>query len=141
MQDFARYNIRYNRLMTPEQKLYYGVITRHPGHRIEVPGTVPMLLPRPGNIRQIVLDYKDMGAEDNGKPEDVHGIEIRWAILDHVPAGVVELTHSSFATRHPFRITFREEDRGKTVYFAGRWEIQRGGEKGKFGPIASAVIP
>jgi hypothetical protein len=141
MQDFANTSIRYNKKMTPEQKLDYGVVTRGPGHRIEVPSTVPELNPRPGNVREIILDYQDVGADSNGKPEDVHGIEIRWAILDHVPSGVEELIHSSFATRHPFRISFREGDRGKTVYFAARWEIQRGGEKGKFGPIVSAVIP
>jgi hypothetical protein len=141
MRDFARYNIRFNRLMTPEQKLYYGVRTWHKGHRIEVPGTVPALSPRPGNIRQIIMDYKDVGADRNGKPKGVHGIEIRWAILDHLPSGEEELIHSSFDTRHPFRITFREEDRGKTVYFMARWEIQRAGEKGKFGPVTSAVIP
>jgi hypothetical protein len=30
---------------------------------------------------------------------------------------------------------------GKTVYFAGRWEIEREGQKGDFGPIASAIVP
>jgi hypothetical protein len=38
-------------------------------------------------------------------------------------------------------ITFREEDRGKTVYFAGRWEIEREGRKGDFRPIVSAIVP
>jgi hypothetical protein len=30
---------------------------------------------------------------------------------------------------------------GKTVYFAGRWEIEREGQKGDFGPIVPAVMP
>jgi hypothetical protein len=30
---------------------------------------------------------------------------------------------------------------GKTVCFAGRWEINREGLKGDFGPIVSAVVP
>jgi hypothetical protein len=139
---FAAHYIRYNEKMTEIQKYeLLGVRTWHPGHPIGAPGSVPELSPRPGHIRQIIVYYKVLGAERWGKPPKVHGIEIRWAFLDHPPADIAELTNSSFDTRHPFRITFREEDRGKTVYFAGRWEIEREGEKGDFGPIVSAIVP
>jgi hypothetical protein len=143
IENFAAHYVRYNEKMTETQKYeLLGVRTWHPGHPIEVPGSVPELSPRPGHIRQIIVEYKVLGAEHWGKPPKVHGIEIRWAFLDHPPTDIeAELTNSSFDTRHPFRITFREEDRGKTVYFAGRWEIEREGEKGDFGPIVSAIVP
>jgi hypothetical protein len=143
IEHFAAHSVRYNEKMTETQKYeLLGVRTWHPGHPIEVPGTVPELSPRPGHIRQIILEYKDLGAEHPGKPDKVHGIEIRWAFLDHPPVDIeAELTNSSFDTRHPFRVTFTEEDRGKTVYFAGRWEIEREGEKGDFGAIVSAIVP
>lgn len=142
IEHFAAYDVRFNEKMTEVQKLeLLGVRTRHPGHPIDVPSTVPEFEVRPSHIRQIVLGYKDSGSERWGKPPKVHGIEIRWAILDHPPAGIGELTNSSFDTRHPFKITFDEQDRGKTVYFAGRWEIEREGQKGDFGPIVQAIIP
>jgi hypothetical protein len=103
---------------------------------------VPELSAYAGHICQVIVNYKDMGAEHWGKPKKVHGIEIRIGILDHPPTDIeTEMTISAFDTRHPFRKTFREEDRGKTVYFAGRWEIEREGQKGDFGPIVSAIIP
>ncbi|MDR1248572.1 MAG: hypothetical protein LBK63_04635, partial [Treponema sp.] len=140
---FAAYYVRFNEKMTETQKFeLLGVRTRHPGHPIEVPGSVPELIARPGHIRQIILYYREAGAERWGKPDKVIGIEIRWAFLDHPPADIeAELTNSALGTRHPFRVTFKEEDRGKTVYFAARWEIQRDGLKGDFGAIVSAIVP
>jgi hypothetical protein len=140
---FAAHYVRFNEKMTETQKYeLLGVRTRHPGHPIEAPDTVPELSPRPGHVRQIIVDYKDAGSEHHGKPSKVHGIEIRWAFLAHPPVDIEgELVNSAFDTRHPFHITFKEEDRGKTVYFAGRWEIEREGQKGAFGTIAEGVVP
>jgi hypothetical protein len=143
IEHFAAYQVRFNEKMSETQRHeLLGVRTWHPGRRIEVPGTVPELSVRLGHLREIILEYKDLGAERNGKPDKVHGIEIRWAFLDRPPVDVeAELFNSAFDTRHPFRITFKEEDRGKTVYFAARWEIEREGGKGKFGPVTSAIVP
>jgi hypothetical protein len=139
---FANTSIRFNQSMSEAQRLdLFGVVTRHPGSSIPAPTTVPELSAGPGHIRQIVLEYRDQGSAKRGKPPKVHGIEIRWAILDHPPTGVELLANSAFDTRHPFTISFGEEDRGKTVYFAGRWEISREGEKGDFSAIVAAVIP
>jgi hypothetical protein len=38
-------------------------------------------------------------------------------------------------------LVFTEADRGKRVYMAGRWEINREGLKGLFGEIVSVFIP
>jgi hypothetical protein len=143
IEHFAAYSVRYNENMTEIQKYeILGVRTRHPGHPINVPGTVPELSTRPGHIGQVIVEYKDLGAEHWGKPDKVHCIEIRWAFLDHPPVDIeAELFNSEVDTSHPFKKTFKEEDRGKTVYFAGRWEIAREGQKGDFGPIVSAVVP
>jgi hypothetical protein len=143
IEHFAAYQVRYNELMTETEKLeLLGVRTRHPGHPINVPGTVPELSTRPGHIGQVIVDYKDLGSEHWGKPDKVHCIEIRWAFLDHPPVDIeAELFNSDVDTSHPFKKTFKEEDRGKTVYFAGRWEIAREGKKGDFGPVVSAIVP
>jgi hypothetical protein len=79
IEHFAAHYVRYTEKMTETQRYeLLGVHTWHPGHPIEVPGTMPELSPRPGHIRQIILEYKDLGAEHPGKPEKVHGIEIRF---------------------------------------------------------------
>jgi hypothetical protein len=109
--------------------------------KIPPPPTVPELSPRAGNPRQVVIPYRDAGAERRGKPPDVHGIEVRWALLDHPPLDVKELSNSSFDTASPLALTFNEEDRGKRIYMVGRWEIEREGVKGDFGEIVSAVVP
>jgi hypothetical protein len=51
-----------------------------------------------------------------------------------------QLVQSSFHTRSPFTLEFHGAERGKTVYFALRWENTRG-EKGPFGPVQSAIVP
>jgi hypothetical protein len=143
IEHFAAHQVRYNELMTETQKLeLLGVRTWHPGHPINVPGSVPELSTRPGHICQVIVDYKDLGSEHWGKPDKVHCIEIRSGFLDHPPTDIeAELPNSDVDTSHPFKKTYKEEDRGKTVYFAGRWEIAREGKKGDFGPVASAIVP
>jgi hypothetical protein len=143
IEHFAAHQVRFNEKMTEAQKYeLLGVRTWHKGHPINVPGTVPELSTRSGHIRQVIVNYRDLGTERWGKPSKVHGIEILIGILDHPPVDIkAEMTISAFDTRPPFRKTFREEDRGKTAYFVGRWEIEREGEKGDFGPVVSAIIP
>jgi hypothetical protein len=142
IEHFAAHQVRYNETMSETQKLeLLGVRTWHQGHPIAVPGTVPELSPRAGHVCQVIVDYRDQGSTHWGKPAKVHCIEICWAFLDHPPKDVKELTNSEVDTSHPFKKTFGEEDRGKTVYFAGRWEINREGMKGDFGAVVSAVVP
>jgi hypothetical protein len=94
-----------------------------------------------GMRRRISIYYKDEGSEHRGKPKNVHGIEIRWAILDHYPTSEKELVNSSFDTNSPLVLDFDESDRGKHLYMYGRWEIEREGEKGPPGAIVDAIIP
>jgi hypothetical protein len=49
--------------------------------------------------------------------------------------------NSAFDTNPPLILEFDEQDRGKHVYMAGCWEIEREGEKGPYGAIVEAVIP
>jgi hypothetical protein len=63
-----------------------------------------------------------------------------WAITDTPPANVRDLIHSNFTTRSPLEMTFEEEQRGKRVYFAVRWESGTV-KKGPTSDILSAIIP
>jgi hypothetical protein len=138
---FINEYVRNSSKVSAEDKLAVGIRERAKRRRIEPPHTAPELEPRAGNPRQIEVPYHDAGSEKRGKPQDVHGAEILWAILDHEPTGVEELVHSSFDTRSPLTLTFDEADRGRRVYMAGRWEIARESKKGPTGEIVSCFIP
>jgi hypothetical protein len=75
-----------------------------------------------------------------GKPAGQHGVEVAWLISSTPPARWDELIHSTVDTRSPFRISFENDQRGKTVYFALRWENTRG-ERGRWSDIMVAIIP
>jgi hypothetical protein len=109
---------------------------------IPAPTTVPVLVPKAGNPRQLLVPYQDRDSSHKGKPADVHGIEVRWALRDTPPEDIEkDLLNSSFDTKSPLVLTFGEEDRGKRIYLAGRWEIVRDGIMGDFGEFVSAIIP
>jgi hypothetical protein len=129
--------------VTDEERDRAGVHNKRPRRPIiPVPDTVPELEPRAGVPRQIVIPYRDKGSALRGKPKDVHGIEVRWELMDHPPVNIKnELTQSSFDTKSPLTLTFEESDRGRRIYMAGRWEIEREGIKGEFGDIVTTIIP
>jgi hypothetical protein len=92
-------------------------------------------------IRRLIIRFYDHGKKTSkAKPEGQHGAELYWVISDMPVVSVDELIHSAFSTRSPFSLEFRDEDRGKTVYFCLRWENTRG-KKGPWGKIQSAIIP
>jgi hypothetical protein len=95
-----------------------------------------------GIIRHILIYFGLTGKKIKlrGKPKGVHGGEIRWAILDHIPVSIEELHESAFSTRSPFDFEFREEDRGKIFYFCIRWENTTG-KKGPWSEIIAVRIP
>jgi hypothetical protein len=111
------------------------------GSRVQVPDTSPLLIVDTSTRRRIRIFYKDEKSLRRGKPKGVHGIEVRWEILDHPPESIKELTQSGFDTNPPLTLNFDEMDRGKHVYMSGSWEIEREGEKGPPGPIIEVVIP
>jgi hypothetical protein len=104
------------------------------------PTTVPeaeVKLPSPGVVE---IHFRDAESDRRAKPEGVHGAEIAWAILPAPTVDWKELNHSTFDTHTPQRLTFDGTERGKTVYFALRWENTRG-EKGPWSEIMNAIIP
>jgi hypothetical protein len=107
---------------------------------VPVPVTIPeaeIMLPSPGVVE---IHFRDAESEHKAKPTGVHGAEIAWAILDMPTTDWKQLTHSSFDTHTPLRLSFEGADRGKTLYYALRWENTRG-EKGPWSEIYHAIIP
>jgi hypothetical protein len=102
--------------------------------------TVPfaeVMLPSPAVVE---IHFRDSEKLKRAKPAGAHGVEIAWAVRDDPPEDWSELVHSSFDTRTPYRLTFDGFQRGKTLYFALRWENTRG-EKGPWSEIYNTIIP
>ena len=90
-------------------------------------------------IAHVVIHFR--GSETKkAKLKGQHGVECRYVISDRPVVDYEELVHSVFATRSPLELPFAGHERGKTVYFAVRWENTRG-EKGDFSDIFDVMIP
>ena len=141
MREFANTSLRFNKQMPDEDRAFYGLRPADGTHTAGTePETFPEAEPDTAVIRQVTIHFWDNATKKRGKPHGVHGAEIRWALLDHVPASVDELLKSDFDTASPFTLKFDESDRGKRVYFCLRWESNTN-LKGPFGEIYSAVVP
>jgi hypothetical protein len=142
LEEFVNRYLRYLPV-TDEDRDRMGIPNHKEGRTpVPLPTTCPQLTVDTGTRRRLLVHYQDEGATRRGKPKNVHVIEVRWAILDHPPEDIEkELVHSSFDTNPPLTLSFGEEDRGKRVYMAGAWEIEREGEKGPYGAIVEAIIP
>ena len=142
LRQYAKAYLFYNPAVSDTDRSEIGLpVYSEKRTRVPVPTTVPQLFIDTATPRRVVIDYKDKGSARRGKPANVHGIEVRWAILEQPPADLAELTHSSFDTKPPLTLEFAESERGKRLYLCGRWEIGREGEKGPSGNVEVAIIP
>jgi hypothetical protein len=141
MREFANTSIRYNPLMTPADRLVYGI---RPADTSSTPVGEPESYPEAAAdtsiIRQVTINYWDSVTKKRRKPHGIYGAEIRWAILDHQPTLKEELVNSDFDTASPHTLQFDENQRGQRLYFALRWE-STSNKKGPFSEFYSVVIP
>jgi hypothetical protein len=133
--------LEYNPLVTDDDRERMGLPVHDPKPTpVSDPDTMPVATvktPSPGVVECHFVDSK---SGKKAKPAGVHGCEFRWIISYTAPTDWEQLIHSSFSTRTPIRISFEGNDRGKTIYFALRWENTRG-VKGPWSEIANAIIP
>jgi hypothetical protein len=90
-------------------------------------------------IRHLRFEF---GASETSKakPAGQHGMELAGRVSEEKPTDIQELTLSFFDTHTPLTIAFKEDERGKTFWYAVRWENTRG-EKGPWSEIQSTIIP
>jgi hypothetical protein len=92
-------------------------------------------------IAHLIIHFFEKGGRHRkGKPAGQHGAEIGWSISETPLTRWDELTHSAIDTNSPFTLSFENDQRGSTLYFALRWENTRG-EKGPWSEIMNAIIP
>jgi hypothetical protein len=111
--------------------------TRSPVHP---PATAPEYVLLIKGIRQVIVDFKELGVAGKAKPYGCNGAVVYWGVLDAPPARPQDLPKSELASDTPHTIPFDETERGKRVYIALCWEAE-GGEKGPFSEVESAIIP
>jgi hypothetical protein len=134
--------LRNNPLVTDTDLVAMG-LPKHPSGIRTAPSKPEEIIqatPDTSKIGVIGIHYRTKNGKGIAKPKHVRGAEIVWAILDTPPKDWSELIHSSFDTRTPAQLSFSGNDRGKTVYFALRWENNIG-QKGDWSEIYSAIIP
>jgi hypothetical protein len=117
-------------------------IPNHDPHPTPVPepDDIPEVEARTPMPRVLRFPFRRKGMKRWGKPGNVHGMELVWLISDTPPTLVKDLVHSAFATKSPLELTFKEDQRGKRLYYAVRWETGTV-KKGKWSEIFSAIIP
>jgi hypothetical protein len=138
---FVKAYLTYNPAVSDTDKESMGLplhdTTRTP---VPPPSTIPEVELDSSIIRQITVHFKDNGSDKHGKPQGVHGIELRWSFLETAPNSVGDLKNSAFDTATSYTFAFDETDRGKALYICPRWENNKG-EKGPWGEIVKAIIP
>jgi hypothetical protein len=128
LRTFIKAYLTYNPEITDVDKENMG-LPLHDGTRTPVPppATIPETELDSSVIRQISVHFRDSGSDKRGKPQDVHGVELRWSLLETAPVSITDLKNSAFATATPYLFSFDEPDRGKTLYICPRWENNKGG--------------
>jgi len=90
--------------------------------------------------RELSIDFWQKGQTHKAKPNGYDGAVLVWDLLDAPPADQDALNFHTMASRTPYPLHFTEEDRGKRVYVALRWQNERG-ILGAWSDIKDAIVP
>lgn len=138
--DLVQGGLSHNPALTNEDRVAISIAL--PDH-VRTPAPQPKTRPKAkmsAALRQITITISDEDSLNRGKPEKVHGCEIRHGFPDGPPAHIEDLTQVAFMTGLTHVFDFEESDRGKHLYFALRWENTRG-EKGPWSRLYDMYVP
>ncbi|MDR0568580.1 MAG: hypothetical protein LBG87_05175 [Spirochaetaceae bacterium] len=90
--------------------------------------------------RRLEIHYREAGGVLDDMPKDAAGVMLAYEIRDPPPESPELLLHSVFTRNAPYCFEFAEEERGRTLYVALRWQT-RAGARGPWSEILRAVIP
>jgi hypothetical protein len=107
---------------------------------VSAPEDIPDVEVQTPHPRTVRIRFRYRNAARWGKPKNVRGIECQWIIAGSPPLSVDDLLHTATATRNPLELVFEENQRGKKIYFAVRWEAGAT-KKGKWSDIFYVIIP
>jgi hypothetical protein len=104
------------------------------------PKTRPLVDPELQPPALVLFRFRGSETPRGGKDPGVHGIELRWAVLDQEPASQEAVSHSEFSTHEPIPLNFDVKQQGKRLYYMARWECGTT-KKGPWTEIRTLIIP
>jgi hypothetical protein len=132
--------ILYSSLVSDQDRVDLGNRLRNPPSPISSPVTRPEFTIRLLDLRRLGLFFWNQGSASRAKPYGMNGAVVYWAVLGRPPAGIEELTNTALATRSPYILEFTDQQRGKMVYIAMRWQ-NKTGKEGPASEIQNSIIP
>jgi hypothetical protein len=134
--------LTFNRAVTDEDRIGLGLriykSTRTPSSVADESPDIDVDTSTPGRVG--IHFFEKSSRHKKAKPAGQAAVEVAWIISDTLPTRWDQLLHSDINTNSPYILSFENDRRGKTVYFALRWVNTRG-EKGPWTKIESAIIP
>jgi hypothetical protein len=94
-----------------------------------------------GKLRTLIFRYHITGAAHHHKMAYMYGMEGLFVVTDTAPTGPEQFNRREVSTANPLTVQFREEDRGKKVFYMFRWIGTREGMDGDWSEIRWAIIP
>ncbi|MDR0982583.1 MAG: hypothetical protein LBM07_05000 [Culturomica sp.] len=131
-----------NPLVTDEQRVEMGLPVYKQTHSpVPVPTSIPEVVDIDRNtVRRLTISFNDSESKKRAKPFGVQGAVVKWIVGGEYPTGIEVFTNSLLDTKSPITLTFTEQERDQTVYFALAWQNTKG-EMGDFGEIHSVKVP
>ena len=140
LRELVRSYLTYNLLLNDQGREDMGLPIHKKTHTdAPVADKAPYIAVRGDGSRRLRFDF-GASKDSKAKPDGQQGAEFASVISDTKPAEIEDLTRSSFDTHSPLILTFKESERGKTLWFAARWE-NTAGKKGPWGDIEGTIIP
>jgi hypothetical protein len=134
-------HLKYNDALTNKNREDLGIPIPDTTHTpILPPTTHPVLELKISDIRQIKLYFRDPASETNARPYGVNGAVVFYDIRTSEPDDPEDLKQNVLATRSPFRLNFKDHDRGKRVYVTVCWQNEKG-QRGPWSEVQNIVIP
>jgi hypothetical protein len=142
VQDMVNGHINHNAAVSSDDRVALGLAVYSTGRsEIPAPDTTVVLRVVPGLVRQLVVHFTDSATPDKrGKPYGAESMALRCGVLASPPSSTRDLVRTESASKSPLTLTFREEDRGKTVYMAACWKTGTQKE-GPWSAIIQAIVP
>jgi hypothetical protein len=130
-----------NPIITNNQRLELGLPvhdnTRTP---VPTPTTHVVFTLKVQSIREVRIDFKDEHSDSKAKPYGYDGAVVFHEVMEQKPNDPNTLTHSVLATKTPFTLEFNEEQRGKKVFVAIKWQNEKG-QMGPWSEVQSIIVP
>lgn len=141
MRKFANSQLRYNEKMTDTDREGFGLKPKDTNPTVQMPpkSQPHVVIEHTKNHFEILIKALSHEANESHRPEDAYGVRYVWQVGGEMPANGEDLGKQKFSRKTAQVVTFKEEDKGKTVFCSACYENSKG-EVGPFAEIEDSVI-